>query len=218
VLQQRVYRPARLAEIVAQGQNLELYWSNLLMIGPARRHTTTLVTLAMEVGHIVGMYWKDKHKRARPVQVFPAVMPAIPTPGHPSYPSNHSFQSHLIAHILTSLFEASRSEKEDAAKKEVVQKKAEVAKAMKAPHFAMAARIGENREIAGVHFPSDTDAGKQLAARTFKALLQVDSFLDLLDAARREWQPNLEVGARPQGVGIQRRPKWMKYADAKREG
>jgi acid phosphatase (class A) len=168
------------------------------MIGAARPHTTTLVEVAMEVGHIVGMYWKDKYNRARPVQVFPAVMPAIPTPGHPSYPSNHSFQSHLIAHILATLFE-----KED------------VSNAMKAPLFAMAARIGENREIAGVHFPSDTDAGARLAARAFKKIRAVESFQKLCEAARQEWQQNLEVGAQPQNVGWQRRPKWMEHADAK---
>jgi len=186
VLQQRVYRPARLAEIVAQAENLELYWSNLLMIGPhGRPYSTALVATAMAVGHMVGMYWKAQHRRARPVQVFPAVMPAIMTPPHPSYPSNHSFQSHLIAHCLCRLF------------------KEPVAEAMRAPLFALAARIGENREIAGVHFPSDTDAGRDLAASIFELLQQGEPFKQLLAKAAIEgWQEDeIAVGGRPQSVG-----------------
>ena len=34
VLQQRTNRPNLTAEIIAQAQNLELYWADLLMVGP----------------------------------------------------------------------------------------------------------------------------------------------------------------------------------------
>ena len=136
----------------------------MLMIGRGRPNTATLVAIAMAVGHLVGMFWKNEHKRARPVQFFPAVMPAIVTPAHPSYPSNHSFQSHLIAHTLTSLFGEPLQD------------------AMRAPLFALAARIGQNREVAGVHFLSDTDAGRELSAPIFKKLQGISSFAEICTA------------------------------------
>ena len=110
-------------------------------------------------------------------------MPAILTPAHPSYPSNHSFQSHLIAHILGSLFEGY------------------VADTMKAQLFALAARVSKNREIAGVHFSSDTRAGMDLAEQTFALLDEMPGFREIRNAAKEEGWAILGVGPRPFGAG-----------------
>ena len=112
----------------------------------------------MAVGQMVGMYWKHHFQRARPVQLFPAVMPLILTPPHPSFPNNHSFQSHLIAYTVQAAFEEP------------------VAGAMHAQLMALADRIGNNRVVAGVHFPTDTDAGKFLARAMFPLLAELEFF------------------------------------------
>jgi acid phosphatase (class A) len=152
------------------------------MVGPlGRPHTATLIAIAMAVGQMVGMYWKYHHRRARPAQVFPPLMPVILTPAHPSYPSNHSFQAHLIALVLNSVFEG------------------RVAQAMHPQLFAMAARIAKGREIAGVHFPSDTDAGKFLAEEIFPILNKVPSFEKIQKAAKKEWA-GMDVGPHPTHV------------------
>jgi acid phosphatase (class A) len=183
LLQMRALRPARLPEIVMQASNIQLYWHDMLMVGlHGRPNTSTVIEIAMAVGHMVGMYWKFHFKRARPVQVFPALMPVVMTPSHPSYPSNHSFQSHLIAHALGSAFTGDAHHP------------------MRAMLFALAARIGRNREIAGVHFPSDTDLGKKLAVEIFGHLERLPSFQAIRDGAKQEWA-GLRPGVRPNYVG-----------------
>jgi hypothetical protein len=57
----------------------------------------------------------------------------------------------------------------------------------------LAARIARNREIAGVHYQSDTHAGGELAKTTFDVLKTVDSFQRLARAARNEWA-GVEIG------------------------
>jgi acid phosphatase (class A) len=52
---------------------------------------------------------------------------------------------------------------------------------------ALASRIARNREIAGVHYPSDTAAGRDLAAQLFAALDGVATFKAQLAAATAEW-------------------------------
>jgi len=44
------------------------------------------------------MYFKNKFNRVRPVGPGVQVVPPIPYPGHPAYPSGHSTQMHLHGH------------------------------------------------------------------------------------------------------------------------
>jgi acid phosphatase (class A) len=50
----------------------------------------------------------------------------------------------------------------------------------------LADRIGKNREIAGVHYASDTAAGKYLAAQCFELLAKCPTFQRVLGAAQEE--------------------------------
>lgn len=146
LLADRRLRGQRRAEILAQARSLELYWGTLLMIGPGRRNTAVVLSAAMAIGHLAGMHWKWHYKRARPVQLSPVVMPMIPTPAHPAFPSNHALQSHLIAQMLSKL---------------VLPQS--IRGGYEAAFDRLADRIGKNREVAGVHYPSDTRAGENLA-------------------------------------------------------
>src|SRR5690348_3706406 len=134
-------RNRRLAEIIAQAEDASIYWADMLMLTvSARPWTCCLIAIGQAIGQLVAMHFKYKYMRARPVQVYPAIMPPVTTPAHPSYPNSHALQSHLM-----SLFVAA------------------ACPALNDPLMALADRVGENRIIAGLHFPSDTDASVAMA-------------------------------------------------------
>jgi len=99
-----------------------------------------MINTMMLIGTLVSMKYKDLHQQPRPVQVYPALMPVILTPGHPSLPSGHALQCELIADCLTRANDA-----------------------LEQPARALADRIARNREIAGVHFPRDRIASRAIA-------------------------------------------------------
>lgn len=155
------------AEIFDQDTRVPDYFAHLLMLKPAAHpNTLVLIQAALKVGQMVGMYFKDKYKRARPQQINPALTPMIAPPGHPSYPSAHSLESHLIAKVLAAV----------------------VPGATKLLN-ALAERMAKNREVAGVHYPSDTAAGEKAAADAFQLLNGCTSFTDLVGEAKKEHQP-----------------------------
>lgn len=80
-------------------------------------------------------------------------------------PGGHSTQSHLIAFLL-----------------------AEVSPAIKDVNKRLAFRISQNREVAGVHWPSDTEGGIKLAHAGLPLLPAVPSFKPIFAAAKKEWQ------------------------------
>jgi membrane-associated phospholipid phosphatase len=60
----------------------------------------------------------------------------------------------------------------------------------------MAQRIARNREVLGVHYPSDSAAGKVLAEQSFKLLMKCRSVnnanpakLGIVQRAQQEWDP-----------------------------
>tara|TARA_B110000971_G_scaffold171365_1_gene176123 strand:+ start:26 stop:703 length:678 start_codon:yes stop_codon:yes gene_type:complete len=89
-------------------------------------------------------YIKRYFNRVRPHFLHKDINPVIKNPGHPAYPSGHSIQAHLIAYLLP---------KEDLKK-----------------NLIIANKIAVNREIAGVHYRSDTKYGKYLAKKISEKL------------------------------------------------
>ena len=108
----------------------------------------------------------QQFKRARPQQVCPTLLPLVPFPAHASYPSGHSLQSHLIANCLADAVNATQ------ATRDVL--------------VALADRIGHNREIAGVHYKSDTAEGKALAAKIMPFLTLCNTYNTVMTAAQAE--------------------------------
>lgn len=113
---------------------------------------------------IVAFQQKAKFDRPRPNVLEPDIDPVIPVPAHPAYPQGHSTQVHYLAYILSELVPDRRAE-----------------------FFARADQISVNREIAGLHYPSDTRAGTALAKQVFDAQMQNAEFQSLLAAAKKEW-------------------------------
>ena len=70
---------------------------------------------------------------------------------------------------------------------------ATVAAALDDVMATLADRIAENREVAGVHYESDTIAGRNLAVALFDVLngkeeqKGVSSFIKIRDQAKKEW-------------------------------
>jgi membrane-associated phospholipid phosphatase len=132
------------------------------------------------------MYWKGVHKRLRPSQRLPMLRPPIEVPGHASYPSGHSTQATLIA-LVTGVALGTKSANPAAQAK---------AKTLANSLNGLAARIARNRELGGLHYPSDTDGGLKLATAVFnfiesdrtkpagRALL---SYAATMEAAQGEW-------------------------------
>ena len=159
-----VLRPARMPEIVAHSQGSTLYFANAGGIYPNTRPAMwTLILLAYTVGQMVAMHFKYRFQRARPVQLYPALLPPISTPQHPSYPSSHAIQSHLAAGLLSL-----------------------VDPGLHGPLVALAGRIAHGREVAGLHYPSDTEAGTQLAQDLLAIVKEVELVKSLLERASAE--------------------------------
>jgi hypothetical protein len=159
-------RAQRSGEILAQAQDLTPYFANMLATAPGSHPATwDLLSVAMTIGQMVGMHFKLKFRRPRPAQIYPALMPPVLTPPHPSYPNNHALQSLLVAHFVGL-----------------------AAPALREPLEALADRIGYNREIAGVHFPTDRVASRKIADQLVPLVEKGELFSKILEEAKEEWK------------------------------
>lgn len=102
------------------------------------------------------------YSRARPSVLEPTLRTLIPVPPHPAYPSGHAATYQAAATVL-----------------------GRVNPACGPVYDAFAAEVAHRREIAGVHYPSDSEAGLLLGQRVAEALLD-EGYLDPLISALRE--------------------------------
>jgi hypothetical protein len=132
----------------------------LLLFFPPR--SRELAEGMKELVRYVIAFYKAQFNRPRPFQIDARIKPMIADPGHPAYPSGHSTQVHLIALVLSEVLPHARGQLMEVAKE-----------------------VATNREWAGVHYPSDTAAGLELA----KELLPLvkEPFRDAIEAAKLEW-------------------------------
>jgi membrane-associated phospholipid phosphatase len=169
-----------MGEIVAQDalyERFAAYFMRLLRIGASSHpHTCTLLHVAGVVGVMASIHFKahpggERKPRVRPNQLRPALMPPVDVPGHPSFPSGHATQSMLMALLVERAMPATMN----IAWRPLLQ--------------TLSGRIARNREIAGLHYPSDSRAGVELAVKV-AALLDPEKcpvFKSVLEAAQKEW-------------------------------
>jgi hypothetical protein len=168
-------RGARRDEIVAEADDYLGLFENLCYFD-AHSHpvTSDLVQILNQIGWAVVMHFKERHRRKRPSYQDPRIRPTIRVPAHPSYPSGHSTQAHLIKNALSEVF-GFRGEK------------------FKDALGEMAARIAENREWAGLHFKSDTIAGENLALAIWNLAKGNPNFDKLIKKAKAEAERESEA-------------------------
>jgi len=106
---------------------------------------------------------KSKYLRIRPYTIDPSVKNLVVT-NWPAFPSGHSFYAHMLAYFYSEL----------------------------APEFSDiflkdANDIGHSREIIGVHYPSDTEAGRVFARQFVDLLLNSEKFKPEFEKVKAEW-------------------------------
>lgn len=106
---------------------------------------------------------KDRWNRPRPFLASHDVQPYGELPKSGAYPSGNSWIGHLFSIVLADLIPEKRT-----------------------MIFTRGKETGDNRVIAGVHYPSDIHAGRQAAAAMAAILYTVPDFLDDLNDARLE--------------------------------
>jgi len=167
-------RSAALGEIVAQsGEAFLSYFTNLLAISP-RSHPQTwrVINISSLTALFVVMHYKKKYGRPRPSMLAPALLPPIAVPGHASYPSGHATQAHLIKHCVLDVLALTSAAEQATYTSNLT---------------ALAQRVARNREIAGLHYKSDSDAGELLAHEVHSLLATRPAYVAAYVAAQAEW-------------------------------
>ncbi len=122
---------------------------------------------------LVGRVWRDasyyvwrmkfKYARIRPYTIDPSLK-NLDSPNWAAFPSGHSFYAHMLAYLYSEL----------------------------APEFSDiflkdARDIAHSREIIGVHYPSDSEAGRVIARQFVDLLLRSEKFPPEFDKVKAEW-------------------------------
>lgn len=166
----RVYMGERTPDVLAQIKEENTADLVRLMLQPAiGRHLENYPQTAIlfdiinhDVSYFV-LHEKQHFQRARPSQLTEDLDPVIEVPHHASYPSGHATQTYAFALVLGMLDPAHADE-------------------YKAHSFAVARR----REIAGVHYPSDSLAGFDLAHHVVEGLMITPRIEQQFAAAKDE--------------------------------
>jgi len=153
-------RAERQAEIVAQVGNLVSFFASLGFLHQERSKWSLLLLEAVQRLTAVLEYRVKHHfSSPRPINYAPQVYPSIQTPSHSSFPSGHATESFAIATVLHALMNPGYVPGKgviDALMNK--DSNGKIVPGLDLP-FKVAARIAENRTVAGVHFPVDSLAG-----------------------------------------------------------
>jgi hypothetical protein len=178
-------RALAMGEILSQDVEFTTDFMALLAITPGSHpNTYRVLHIASLIGSYTVLYYKGRRQRPRPSQLCPALLPSIPMPGHASWPSGHATQAWLKAlcmeHVLQGVLSASDLG------------------AVSSNLRTLAIRVARNREIAGLHYPTDSDAGRMLADTIAPILFSLEPvplpptgptswFGKTVAAAKNEW-------------------------------
>ena len=156
-------RPEKLERIRSQQHNIIEIFSRFLGFP-----VENIVSLHRLIHHVAfdsvlaAMHFKERYSRARPWNYLPGLAPIVDKPGHPAYPSGHATQSRALALALARIFPACRWRLD-----------------------ILAVEVAHNREIGGVHYRSDSDAGRALGEAVFAVIASVPRYRRL--ARRVAW-------------------------------
>ena len=114
---------------------------------------------------------KDQWVRKRPPLADKRIVPCVQLEKTNSYPSGHATRGIVWATVLSEMFPEHRAEL-----------------------MARGRQIGEDRFLAGMHYPSDVVAGQVLGAEIAKRLLSNDAFKAALEKAKDECLADAKAG------------------------
>jgi hypothetical protein len=169
-------RDRYLGEINAQADGLAAYYIAFLNIdGERKPWTIELINCALAIGQLVYMHYKQRFRRARPSTLCPGLVPPFGPPRHPAFPSGHSFLGHFISLLLLEIPEVAAVFGEEDTTVTPPRRQATLAEVMSANDFKgpllwLARRQAKNRERAGLHYRSDSDASRWLAGAIWALL------------------------------------------------
>ncbi len=159
--------PRDIVLIAKEDHDPQRRFYDLLDINEAEHPLTIkLVKRTAAEAYLPILYFKQKFSRIRPYQLDNDLSTVINEPPHASYPSGHATQGYLLALVLSDLLE-----KGDPRVDELME---------------LGTRMGTRREIAGVHYPSDTRAGVELAKQLKDWLMKKPDFQEVFFAAKAE--------------------------------
>jgi membrane-associated phospholipid phosphatase len=132
--------------------------------------TMAVMSIALRIGEMVAMHYKNKFSRPRPSTLFPGLLVPFGPPLHPSFPSGHALQMTLMTNFLLRI--------------------PNVAARYGAELVWLANRIAKGRERAGLHYPSDTLCGFLLASvidTAVQGTVPVPTLTTAMANAAAEW-------------------------------
>ncbi len=108
---------------------------------------------------------KKDMQRPRPTQLDSGLTTVFPVPRHAAYPSGHAAQAYAAALVL-GMADPKNAER----------------------YKQIALDVAHRREVAGVHFPSDSVAGRLVAEQVVTALFESPSIQKRLEMAKKEFE------------------------------
>ncbi|MFO1330767.1 MAG: hypothetical protein U1F56_25725 [Rubrivivax sp.] len=205
-------RARYLDELLLQSGQAVPYFVHLMRFDPADKPwTMELMNCASSIANLVKMQYKSHYRRVRPSTLCPGLVPPWGPPRHPAFPSGHSTVAHLTALLLLSIDGVAERYGIFGAQPGIGR--APSADEMLASAYGtdqhssllwLAWRIAKGRERLGLHYESDSAAGRRLATLVWQACVpeqddrapafDVPTLRHVLHRARSEW-PSLASGA-----------------------
>ncbi|MEM8626186.1 MAG: hypothetical protein AAGG47_22085 [Pseudomonadota bacterium] len=141
-------RADRQAEIISQLGFPTPYFGSIVSLHPSRdARVLELIAVVQGLGATISMRTKHALACRRPDELSDQIMPMIPTPGHGSFPAAHAVEAFAVGELLKMLFFPGSNDADERGRKALDRQ---------------AARVSQNRVIAGVHYPVDSYLGAVL--------------------------------------------------------
>lgn len=181
-------RDERLDEILVQQTDTLSFFAALVGLDESRTPwTIALLEAVLRFGAYIEMPMKLHFNAARPCQMSSIVQPVIQPPTHGGFPSGHALEAYAVATLLYGLVENSGFEGNggqsqfnalkafDASDRGSGGDRCESGQHAQEQLLLMrlAARIAENRTVAGVHFPADSFVGAGMGLAIGEYLVNV---------------------------------------------
>ncbi len=175
------YRSGVIDEAMAQRAGLLTYLRGVVNFRASSHPATyALCAVAIALAQLQDMHWKNVFRRPRPSRLDPRLVPPIEVPGHGAFPSGHACEAMTAALVLEQVLPPAVVDFRPAGGGQP----AACHGAEAGPLRAMARRIARNREVLGVHYPSDTVCGFKVAARGLPFILGIPSLRGVPNRAR----------------------------------